>query len=92
MFDDLFARCEAGLLGLAAVPGLLAEADQHAAAVRDVIIGSGQQLDRTSLQDYLRGFIEVAVEKGWWPGEEFDWELLRATAVLREIRTLSTVR
>ncbi|GAA3206914.1 DUF6401 family natural product biosynthesis protein [Actinocorallia longicatena] len=86
LHDELLERLDE----LSLSPGLTAAADQHAAAVRDIIQGSGLPLTEKTLRDYRHGFLEVCMEKGWWPGQEFDWELLRATAIERELRTVAS--
>ncbi|RAY14533.1 hypothetical protein DPM19_12175 [Actinomadura craniellae] len=72
----------AGVAKMAETPGLAAEVDQHAAAVRDIVVASGERLNEASLLDYLHGFAEAAVERGWWPGSGGpDWEFIRVVAV-----------
>ncbi|WP_460366603.1 DUF6401 family natural product biosynthesis protein [Actinocorallia lasiicapitis] len=83
LHDELLDRLDE----LEQVPALMAAADQHAAAVRDIIEASGLEVTEQSLLDYRHGFLEVCMEKGWWPGEEYDWALLRATTLERELRT-----
>jgi hypothetical protein len=85
LLDILHERLEE----IVRIPGLVAAADQHAAAVRDIIQGSGLPLTADTLADYRHGFLEVCMEKGWWPGEEYDWALLRATAVERELLAIA---
>ncbi|MCW2911994.1 MAG: hypothetical protein JWN52_62 [Actinomycetia bacterium] len=80
---------EAGVAKMATDPGLAAEVDQHAAAVRDVITGSGGELHEAALLDYLHGFADTALEQGWWPGEEYDWQLVRVIAVCSLVRGFS---
>lgn len=46
-------------------PGLLAAADQHAAAVRDILLFSGDQVAVYALAGYARGVCDVAAEGGW---------------------------
>jgi hypothetical protein len=80
---------EAGLQQARRDVGLAAAVDQHSAAVRDVITASGDDPVREVLLDYLHGFTEGAVERGWWPIDgRYDWETIRVVAVhalLREI-------
>jgi hypothetical protein len=80
---------EAGVAKMAADSGLAAEVEQHAAAVRDVITGSGGELDEASLLDYLYGFADTALEQGWWPDEEYDWQFIRVIAVCSLVRRAS---
>lgn len=66
-------------------PGLAAAADQHAAAVRDIIEASGLPVTRATLQDYLDGFLEALEETGWHLGPRLDWHAQRVLAVQRLI-------
>jgi hypothetical protein len=77
---------EAGVAKMSADPGLAAMVDQHAASVRDVITGSGGELHEAALLDYLHGFADTALAQGWWPGEEYDWQLIRVIAVCSLVR------
>ncbi|WP_199700855.1 DUF6401 family natural product biosynthesis protein [Jiangella rhizosphaerae] len=61
-------------------PGLLAEVDQHAAAVRDILIHSHHGLGPVELADYARGVEDVARDRGWQPGTN-DWVSLRLAGV-----------
>jgi Family of unknown function (DUF6401) len=71
----------AGLRRPAALPGLLAAVDQHAAEVRDSLTGADRPEARTLL-GYARGFVEAAIGRGWLPGAAHtDWESLRLAAV-----------
>jgi hypothetical protein len=72
---------ETGVENLPHNPGLAAAVDQHSAAVRDVITASGDEPVAQVLIDYVHGFTEAAVERGWWPTGEYDWETLRVIAV-----------
>src|ERR1700737_2226738 len=74
---------EAGVAKMASDPSLAAAVDQHAAAIRDVITGSGGELHEAALLDYLHGFADTALEQGWWPGDEYDWQLVRVIAVCK---------
>jgi hypothetical protein len=84
----------AGITAMTRSPGLAAAVDQHAAAVRDVIVASGGTVHAESLRDYLDGFVQVAMERGWRPdrdgepagGEEHSWQSLRVLAVFRMLR------
>lgn len=70
-----------GLSRSAASPGLLAEVDQHAAEVRDLLTDGGRPAVH-SLLGYARGFVEAAIGRGWLPGAAHpDWESLRLAAV-----------
>jgi hypothetical protein len=77
---------EAGIVEAGRDAGLAAAVDQHAAAVRDVITASDDELTPHNLIDYLHGFTDTAVAGGWWPIGEFDWETIRVIAVCRLIR------
>jgi hypothetical protein len=79
---------EEGVAAMERIPGLAAAVDQHASAIRDVIAGSGEQLSPQVLRDYLEGFTDAAIERGWWPGDDFDWETVRVIAVCALIREL----
>lgn len=79
---------EGGMAEMARRPGLAAAVDQHAAAVRDVISASGDELTPTVLLDYLYGFTDAAIERGWWPADDFDWETIRVIAVCSIMRDL----
>jgi hypothetical protein len=80
---------DAGVARMAADPGLAAMVDQHAAAVRDVITQAGGELHEAALLDYLHGFAGTAFGQGWWPGESYDWELVRVIAVCSLVRGVS---
>jgi hypothetical protein len=83
--DDLQVRVRdlgiAGLHVLRQAPGLLAQVDQHAAAVRDVLSFSGETVGSRALLDYVTGFTEAAAERGWQPEDALCWEHLRVIAV-----------
>jgi hypothetical protein len=72
---------DAGIAEMCCDPGLAAAVDQHVMAVRDVIIASGDQPVPPVLLDYLHGFTDAAIERGWWPTGAFDWETVRVIAV-----------
>jgi Family of unknown function (DUF6401) len=92
--DDLMARV--GVDGLAAAlgdPGLLAQVDQHAAAVREALRGAGRAADAAGLAAYARSVAAAAARMGcpvpeagaayvsgraWLAAE---WHLLRLVAV-----------
>jgi len=73
-----------GLIQARLHPGLQAEIDQHAAAIREGLDGD---LKPPSLAGYAEGLHGAAVEAGWEPPEEridwsaADWVLLRLLAV-----------
>ncbi len=77
---------DAGIATMREDPGLAAAVDQHAAAVRDVITASGDEPVAEVLLDYVRGFTDAAIERGWWPAGGFDWETLRVIAVYSLLR------
>jgi len=78
---------DAGLATARELPGLLAEVDQHAAAVRDSLHGDLRPLSAVTLAGYAHGIQEAAVEYGWAPPQgapdwtAADWVLLRLLAV-----------
>jgi hypothetical protein len=92
--DELMARV--GVDGLAAAlgdPGLLAQVDQHAAAVREALRGAGRAADAAGLAAYGRSVVAAAERMGrpvpqagaayvsgpaWLAAE---WHLLRLVAV-----------
>ena len=92
--DDMMARV--GVDGLAAAlgdPGLLAQVDQHAAAVREALRGAGRAADAAGLAAYGRSVIAAADRMGrpvpqagaayvsgpaWLTAE---WHLMRLVAV-----------
>ncbi|MBG0567511.1 DUF6401 family natural product biosynthesis protein [Actinoplanes aureus] len=92
--DEMMARV--GVDGLAAAfasPGLLARIDQHAAAVREMLLGAGRGVDGDGLAAYARSVVAGAVRVGRpipqpgaapattteWLGA--GWPLLRLVAV-----------
>lgn len=94
LLDEMMARV--GVDGLAAAladPGLLAQVDQHAAAVRDALAGAGRELDAAGLAAYTRSILAAAKRMGRVvpePGEAHvsgaewhraEWHLLRLVAV-----------
>ncbi|MDA2808405.1 DUF6401 family natural product biosynthesis protein [Nocardiopsis suaedae] len=82
-----------GPLGGGVEPWLTAELDQHAAAVRDSIVGGGARLTRRSLTGYLRGFVDGCRERGWHStSSEYDWETLRLLAICRLAKECGFVR
>jgi hypothetical protein len=87
--DDLMAWVGVdGLVAALRVPGLLAEVDQHAAAVRDAVAASGQEVDALTLNRYARSVVAAAArmgrslatpeETGW---ASAGWHLIRLVAV-----------
>jgi len=82
---------EAGIERMRRDPGLAAAVDQHSAAVRDVITASGDLPVPEVLLDYVHGFTDAAIERGWWPADENDeevpdWETIRVIAVYALLR------
>jgi hypothetical protein len=81
----------AGLTAAAALPGLSALLDQHAAAVRDAttlgIEGSAAIAGLAMLASYGHGVLSDAHEHGWQPPADLgawcaaDWTSLRLAAV-----------
>ncbi|WFE19813.1 DUF6401 family natural product biosynthesis protein [Solwaraspora sp. WMMD937] len=87
---DLHASLGAAGLAAAAVqPGLLAELDQHAAAVRDRLFADLRPLSPVTLARYADGVRDAATEAGWRPPvvgpttqwTTVDWVTLRLVAV-----------
>jgi hypothetical protein len=72
---------EAGVTKMRDDPALAAAVDQHAAAVRDIFAASGEEPTPAALMDYLYGFADAALERGWWPEGDLDWETIRVIAV-----------
>lgn len=73
---------DAGIAEMAGSPALAAAVDQHAAAVRDLLVGpGGSHPDPDSLMKYLHGFAEDAFRRGWWPASTEDWEFVRIVTV-----------
>jgi hypothetical protein len=70
-------------------PGLLAEVDQHAAAVRDALIQVSGRISAVGLAAYADGVIDTAASSGWQPPADPDgagwaapsWPLVRLLAV-----------
>lgn len=79
---------EAGIAEMRRDPGLAAAVDQHTAAVRDVLQDIQASGDRVTdvLRDYVHGFADEAIERGWWPDGGFDWETVRVIAVCSLMR------
>jgi hypothetical protein len=90
---DLMARLgEAGLAAAAALPGVLAELDQHAAAVLDALCSDGRPDGRPpapfALAGYAEGVRDAAIARGWSAPDgslldwtRADWAVLRLVAV-----------
>jgi hypothetical protein len=86
---SLMARLgEAGLAAAAALPGLLAQLDQHAAAVLDALCRDGRPLAPLTLAGYAQGVRDAAVARGWRAPDasgldwtRADWAVLRLVAV-----------
>ena len=72
---------DAGIEEMRRAPGLAAAVDQHTSAVRDVIKASGDEPVTEVLLDYVHGFTDAAIERGWWPTGDYDWETVRVIAV-----------
>ncbi|GAA2428990.1 hypothetical protein GCM10010191_47760 [Actinomadura vinacea] len=73
---------EAGIAEMAGSPALAADVDQHAAAVRDLLVGpGGSHPEPDALMTYLHGFAEDAFKRGWWPDSTRDWEFVRIVTV-----------
>ncbi|GAA4168596.1 hypothetical protein GCM10022251_59720 [Phytohabitans flavus] len=64
----------AGLEAAARHPGLLATLDQHAAAIRDSLLGDLRPLTPVHLAGYAEGVRDAAAEHGWrLPAGRIDW-------------------
>ena len=94
LLDEMMARV--GVDGLAAAlgdAGLLAEVDQHAAAVRDALHHAGREADADGLAAYARSIVAAAHRMGRpvpEPGHAYvsgtawlaaEWHLMRLVAV-----------
>jgi hypothetical protein len=94
LLDDMMARV--GVDGLAAAlgdAGLLAQVDQHAAAVRDALHHAGREVDAEGLASYARSIAAAADRMGRpvpQPGDAYvsgsawlaaEWHLMRLVAV-----------
>jgi len=75
----------AGQAAMARRPGLVAAVDQHMAAVRDMLATDERGVHHSAVLDYLRGFLEGARERGWYPavGVFDEWEDIRLLACCR---------
>ncbi|MEV0608625.1 DUF6401 family natural product biosynthesis protein [Polymorphospora rubra] len=86
---DLDASVGAAGLAVAALhPRLLASVDQHAAAVRDSLLGDRRPLTAVALAGYAEGVRDAALQHGWRPpagpvdwSAGPDWVLTRLLAV-----------
>ena len=94
LLDEMMARVGVdGLTAALADPGLLAQVDQHAAAVRDALAGAGRELDAAGLASYAKSILAAATRMGRVvpaPGEAHvsgaawhaaEWHLVRLVAV-----------
>ena len=94
LLDEMMARV--GVDGLAAAlgdAGLLAQVDQHAAAVRDALHHAGREADAEGLAAYARSIVAAAHRMGRpvpEPGHAYvsgtawlaaEWHLMRLVAV-----------
>jgi hypothetical protein len=94
LLDEMMARV--GVDGLAAAlgdAGLLAQVDQHAAAVRDALRGAGREVDAGGLAAYAKSIAAAADRMGRpvpQPGHAYlsgtawlaaEWHLMRLVAV-----------
>lgn len=86
----------AGLAAAACRPALLAEVDQHAAAIRDSLAGDRRPLTLAALAGYAEGLRAAALEHGWQPPSgpvdwsAPDWPLTRLLAVCALARPAAT--
>ena len=72
---------DAGVAEMAGSPGLAAAVDQHVAGLREELGAPGEAPGRDELMSYLYRFAEEAFDRGWWPDDTHDWELVRIVAV-----------
>jgi uncharacterized protein DUF6401 len=94
LLDEMMARV--GVDGLAAAlgdAGLLAQVDQHAAAVRDALGQAGREVDANGLAAYAKSIVAAAKRMGRplpEPGNAYisgtawlaaEWHLMRLVAV-----------
>ena len=89
---------DAGLAAAAVVPGLLAEIDQHAAAVRDALGDPEPRPDSISLAGYASGVRDASSDAGWLMPDldtvdwsTVDWPTLRLVAVCALARSYGYV-
>lgn len=74
-------------------PWLVAELDQHSAAIRESICADGARMTHRTLTHYLFGFMDGCRERGWYSSsDEYDWETLRLLAICRLAREYGFVR
>jgi hypothetical protein len=76
LLDRLHRRIgAAGLTAAAAIPGLSAQVDQHAAELRDLLGVRGRRPTLTALASYADGLLDGAADRGWQPPrhELADW-------------------
>ncbi len=76
LLDRLHKRIgAAGLTAAAAIPGLSAQVDQHAAELRDLLGARGRRPTLTALASYADGLLDGAADRGWQPPwhEPTDW-------------------
>jgi hypothetical protein len=94
MLDEMMARVGVdGLVAAHADPGLLAQVDQHAAAVRDALAHAGREVGAEGLASYAKSIVAAAERMGrpvpqpghapisgtaWLTAE---WHLMRLVAV-----------
>ena len=94
LLDEMMARVGVdGLVAAHADPGLLAQVDQHAAAVREALAHAGRAADAEGLASYAKSIAAAAARMGRpvpEPGRAYvsgpawlaaEWHLLRLVAV-----------
>ena len=94
LLDDMMARVGVdGLVAALGDAGLLAQVDQHAAAVRDALHHAGREVDAEGLASYARSIAAAAERMGRpvpQPGYAYvsgsawlaaEWHLMRLVAV-----------
>lgn len=82
----------AGLEAAARHPGLLAAIDQHAAAIRDSLLGDLRELTPVHLAGYAEGIREAAVEHGWREPEAIDWSAAQDWVLTRLLAVCALAR
>ena len=89
---------DAGLDAASQLPGLLAEIDQHVAAVVEALCGQGHALGPVALAGYAAGVHDAATEQGWRVPDSqrlewarADWPTVRLLAVASIARAASYV-
>jgi Family of unknown function (DUF6401) len=61
-----------GMDAMRAVPGLVAQVDQHAAQVRDALVDRHGEIPLAGLAAYADGVADIATARGWSAAEVVD--------------------